>query len=159
MNSWVDWFWSRNVLCERRVLTGDCWLLKVFQISTFSFFRQRRNVTDPWSSLRFHLHFQVLYLSNNLLTDIPGELFREFSNLRVVELANNRLRVLPDILFTGVPMERLDVSRNQLSRVPFSSFSADAAESLVELDVSSNFIVALHSPDAFARFRVSLIAR
>ncbi|CAG2063857.1 unnamed protein product [Timema podura] len=63
---------------------------------------------------------KVVRLDRNLLTDIPSELFRSLSSLRVVDLSSNRLRNLPDGLFMDEGMESLTVSHNQLGRVPAS---------------------------------------
>lgn len=72
----------------------------------------------------------------------------------MVELANNYLTSLPDLLFKDGAVERLDLSGNRLSQVPFASFKVDAALSLIELDLSNNRIGALRTPDAFGRFKV-----
>ncbi|XP_069668870.1 chaoptin isoform X2 [Periplaneta americana] len=100
-----------------------------------------------------HSNVKVLLLSRNWLTDIPTELFRFTTGLRVVDLSHNRLRSLPDSLFSDENMERLDVSHNLLSRPPVSSLGPAAAATLCEFDLSWNSIAALSSPDAFSRFK------
>lgn len=95
-----------------------------------------------------------MYLSNNRLLDIPNEIFRNLYNLRVVELANNYLHGFPDQFFKDGAIERLDLSGNRLSQVPFASFKVETALSLIELDLSNNRIGALRTPDAFGRFKV-----
>ena len=107
-----------------------------------------------FNNLFFFYSFQVLYLSNNRLFEIPNELFRDLYNLRIVELGNNYLHGLPDMLFKDGALERLDLSGNRLSQVPFASFKVDAAVSLIQLDLSNNRIGALRTPDAFGRFKV-----
>lgn len=76
----------------------------------------------------------------------------------MVEIADNSLKSLPDLLFKLKTVERLDLSGNQLLRVPVSSFKGDAAASLMELDLSSNLIMSLHSVDIFHRFPVFVVA-
>nr|CAD7400647.1 unnamed protein product [Timema poppensis] len=82
----------------------------------------------------------VVRFDRNLLTDIPSELFRSLSSLRVVDLSSNRLRNLPDGLFMDEGMESLRVSHNQLGRVPASCLGTSAAATLVEMDLSHNLI-------------------
>lgn len=99
---------------------------------------------------------QVLSLARNYLSDLPSELFRALSHLRMVDVSHNRLRSLPDNLWSEGSTERVDLSNNQLSRFPITSFSAAAANTLVELDVSSNYLIALFPPEQLGRFRVSV---
>lgn len=49
--------------------------------------------------------FQVLYLSQNQLQELPQEIFKPLFELRVVGLSHNSLRALPDGLFTNQGME------------------------------------------------------
>lgn len=101
------------------------------------------------------LFVKVLYMSWNHLHDIPAELFRGLSSLRVVDLSGNRLRSLPDALFSEDGLERVSVAHNQLSRMPVTTFSPAAAATLCQLDLSYNAIATLHAPETFSRFRVS----
>jgi Leucine-rich repeat (LRR) protein len=92
------------------------------------------------------------------LTEVPADAFHGLNDLRVVSLAHNRLKQVPDgILFSAAFLERLDVSNNQLTRVPVGSFSAASGRSLCELDLSHNLIAALHPTDAVNRLKVSVI--
>lgn len=96
----------------------------------------------------------MLYLARNYLSDLPGELFRALNHLRLLDVSHNRLRSLPDNLWSEAGIERVDLSNNQISRLPVNSFSPQAAATLVEWDLSSNFLVALHAPEMMSRFRV-----
>lgn len=98
---------------------------------------------------------QVLNLAQNGLTEIAGETFRNLGDLRIVDLSYNLLRFLPDSLFVGDDLEKLDVSNNQLIKIPVTSLSNVAALSLCELDLSFNHIGAIHSMDLSNLFRVS----
>nr|CAD7567857.1 unnamed protein product [Timema californicum] len=98
-------------------------------------------------------HKCVVRFDRNLLTDIPSELFRSLSSLRVVDLSSNRLRNLPDGLFMDEGMESLRVSHNQLGRVPASCLGTSAAATLVEMDLSHNLIASLQGSEMFTRLR------
>jgi len=56
-------------------------------------------------------------------------------------------------------MERLDVSHNQLTRVPVGVFSSASGRSLCELDLSGNLIAALQPIDVVHRFKVVLFMK
>ncbi|XP_037921990.1 chaoptin isoform X3 [Hermetia illucens] len=96
---------------------------------------------------------QVLYLQYNRMTDMPMDIFKPVQELRVVDLSHNRLRSLPDQLFYNGGLEKLDVSHNQLLKIPISSMSSLAALTLCELHLSNNFISTIHSMDLSNKFR------
>jgi len=100
-------------------------------------------------------NLQVLNLRQNDLTELSHDTFRTLGNLRIVDISYNLLRTLPDNLFTGDDLERLDVSHNQLTKIPVHSLNNVAAMTLSELDLSHNIIGAIHSNDLSNKFRVS----
>ena len=98
---------------------------------------------------------QVLYLHHNDLVELPADVFQGLADLRVISMAHNQLRHVPDgALFAPSWLERLDLAYNQLSRIPVSAFSASSGRSLCELDLSHNFIAAIHPVDAISRLKV-----
>lgn len=111
-------------------------------------------ITDVDSdSFRNTKRLQVLLLSGNSIGEIPFDTFRSNQNLRIVKLANNHLRSLPDNLFISSGMEQLDLSHNQLTKIPVTTLSNLAALTLCELDLSHNNIGAIHSMDLSNKFR------
>ncbi|XP_066117746.1 prolargin [Saccopteryx bilineata] len=99
-----------------------------------------------------------LYLQNNFITELPVESFRNASDLRWVNLDNNRIRKvdqkvleqLPSLAFlymeknqleevpSALPrnLEQLRLSQNQISRIPPGVFSK--LENLLLLDLQHN---------------------
>jgi Leucine-rich repeat (LRR) protein len=106
-------------------------------------------------SFRNTRRLQVLDLHQNKLTDLNSESFRSLGNLRVVDLSFNHLKSFPDSLFVSDDLEKLDLSHNQLPKIPVTSLGNVAALSLTELDLSHNSIVSIHSMDLSNKFRVS----
>lgn len=98
---------------------------------------------------------QVLNLARNGLMEIAPETFRNLGDLRVVDLSENLLRSLPDSLFISDDLEKLDISNNHLTKIPVTSLTNVAALKLCELDLSHNYIGAIHSMDLSNKFRVS----
>ena len=98
---------------------------------------------------------QVLNLAHNDLTEISYDTFRNMGDLRIVDLSFNYLRSIPDNLFIGDDMEKIDMSHNQLTKIPVSSLTNVAALTLCELDLSHNNIGTIHSMDLSNKFRVS----
>lgn len=96
----------------------------------------------------------MLLLSHNQLTNIPTELFKSMSGLRIVDLSYNKLHSLPDMLFTESGLEQLMLSHNFLRHPPVSSLGPTAMASLCDLDLSRNLISELNSPDVFSWFKV-----
>lgn len=106
-------------------------------------------------SFRNSRKIQLLNLSQNELTEIAPETFRNLGGLRIVDLSFNLLRSLPDLLFTGDELEKLDVSHNHLIKIPVTSVTNIAALTLCELDLSHNHIGAFSSIELSNKFRVS----
>ncbi|KAI8420728.1 hypothetical protein MSG28_007951 [Choristoneura fumiferana] len=98
-------------------------------------------------------NLQILDLSHNHLIEIPLEIFHDMQYLTSVDLSHNRLRNLADNLIISPALERLDLSENQLSRVPTSCLSTAAAANLVEYDLSGNTIPSIAISDLVQRFR------
>lgn len=71
-----------------------------------------------------------------------------------MDLSINSIRGVPESIFTSDDMEKLDISHNQLSKVPVNSIANVAALSLCELDLSFNNILSIHSNDLSNKFRV-----
>lgn len=95
-----------------------------------------------------NLHYlEVLDLSTNGCTDLPGNLF-QLPYLRKVFLHNNRLS---DNLFNHAdiksPLNFLQLSKNRLCRIP----QMGPVPTLVHLNVSENFIVSV-TPEELAPF-------
>lgn len=90
----------------------------------------------------------------NELTEIGAETFRNLNDLRIVDLSSNLIRGIPESVFVSDDMEKLDISHNQLSKVPVNSITNVAALSLCELDLSHNNILSIHSNDLSNKFRV-----
>lgn len=93
-------------------------------------------------------------MSHNMLTELPHELFRYATFLRVVDLSHNKLRFIPDNFFREDGLEYFDLSNNQLSRFPINSISFSAGETLSELDLSWNSISSVSHGEQFSRFKV-----
>lgn len=100
---------------------------------------------------------QVIDFHQNELTEIGAETFRNLNDLRIVDLSSNLIRGIPESVFISDDMEKLDISHNQLSKVPVNSITNVAALSLCELDLSFNNILSIHSNDFSNKFRVSII--
>ncbi|KAL1452518.1 hypothetical protein WDU94_006742 [Cyamophila willieti] len=95
---------------------------------------------------------QVFYIHDNHLKDIPRDLFHGFHQLRIVDFSSNWIRALPDNLFShGV--ERVSLARNQLAVFPIQPFTQGAGSTLMDLDLSHNYISNLQSPEQFSRFK------
>ncbi|KAF5276013.1 hypothetical protein FQA39_LY00809 [Lamprigera yunnana] len=102
-------------------------------------------------------HLQVINLSHNYIAEVPKDLFRSLYNLRVVDMSHNRLKFVPDNLFKEEGLERLDLSNNQLSRLPLTSLSTAAASTLCEFDLSFNGITSLTHGQMLSKFEVLIV--
>jgi Leucine-rich repeat (LRR) protein len=99
---------------------------------------------------------QSLKLAGNGLLEIEPETFRNLFDVRIVDLSNNSLRLLPDSLFVSYNLEMLDLSYNFLEKIPVGSLTKVAALKLCMLDLSHNNIgINIHSRDLPRNMRVS----
>ncbi|GLV45240.1 chaoptin [Carabus blaptoides fortunei] len=96
---------------------------------------------------------QVLLASKNKLETLHPDTFRSMVNLRVVDLSHNKIRTLPDGLFFAEGLETLDLSDNDINRMPLASMSFGSAATLCELDISNNDIASVPNGDLFSRFK------
>uniref|UniRef100_A0A8D8SNM6 Chaoptin n=2 Tax=Cacopsylla melanoneura TaxID=428564 RepID=A0A8D8SNM6_9HEMI len=111
------------------------------------------NIFDiDFDSFKNTHRLQVFYIHHNHLKDIPRDLFHGFQQLRIVDLSSNWIRALPDNLFSH-GIERVSLSRNQLAVFPIQPFTQGASSTLMDLDLSHNYISNLQSPEQFSRFK------
>lgn len=116
-------------------------------------------ITDiGFDSFRTSKKLQVFIVSHNRLVDLPhnSDLFKGFTELRLVDFSYNKIRVLPDMFFTASNLEILNMAHNELSRMPHSSFSANSAGLLCDMDLSYNLITTLPAFESFSRFKVNI---
>lgn len=93
-------------------------------------------------------------MSHNRVADLPTELFKYITELRIVDLSNNYIRSLPENLFFDDGLEKLDLSYNWLIKIPVNAMSNVAALTLCYLDLSHNQIATIHNVDLSTKFRV-----
>ncbi|CAK1579585.1 unnamed protein product [Parnassius mnemosyne] len=98
-------------------------------------------------------NLQIIDLSHNQLIEMPLEVFHEMLGLTSVDLSDNRIKNLADNLILSPSIERLDLSNNDLSRVPTNCLSHAAAANLVELNLRGNSIPTVSISDLVQRFR------
>ncbi|XP_041988835.1 chaoptin isoform X3 [Aricia agestis] len=98
-------------------------------------------------------NLQIINLSHNNLIDLPVEVFHDMHGLTFVDLSHNYIKNLASNLIPSPALERLDLSDNELSRIPTNALSPAAAINLVELDLSGNSIPAISIADLVQTFR------
>jgi Leucine-rich repeat (LRR) protein len=84
-----------------------------------------------------------IHLENANLTSLPLELIRYFPNLRVLDLSNNQINVLPQAIGTLIHLEEICFGENEVQELPDS---LGALVHLTSMDFSSNRI--RHIPPA-----------
>jgi Leucine-rich repeat (LRR) protein len=87
----------------------------------------------------------LLDLSNNQLSSLHRNVFKESTKLQTIVLANNTLSELPDTIFEAVSrsLQRLDLSGNFLTSI--TSRLVSQLANLTSLDMSSNEIESIHA--------------
>jgi hypothetical protein len=108
---------------------------------------------QPLKSLTRHSHLQEppasqeayskleaglqIYLADNLLTKLPGNLFT-FDNLRVLSLRHNRLTELPPAIGRLKNLSALNISYNKLRYLPFELLELCSQLQLVDFIAQPN---------------------
>lgn len=96
---------------------------------------------------------QYLNLAHNFISDVSPELLRFLNGLRVIDLSSNNLRALAENLFPNSGLEILNLANNQLTKIPVSSINTVAAMTICEINLSNNHIGAIHSMDLSNKFK------
>ncbi|CAH1403180.1 unnamed protein product [Nezara viridula] len=105
-----------------------------------------------FDALRSARALQVILLSHNKLKDIPDDLFLSLNSLKRVDLSYNHLFTIMDAMMSPPSLMSVDLSHNDLTRAPLSTFSPMAAANLIELYLGQNRIINLPAADLFSRF-------
>lgn len=134
-----------------RIIESAKWIITLLEIQNNYRYCSTSNANG--TLVYFVVYFQVFLISHNALSEIPNDLFRYLTNIRIVDFAYNKLRFLPDNVFRTDGLEKLDLSNNQLSRFPISCISIATAETLSELDLSWNVISSIAHRDQFSKFK------
>ena len=88
------------------------------------------------------------------MKDLPTEAFQGLFDLKNIDLSNNNLKHIPDNLFQSDGCEFINLSHNELLRIPFHSISTASAATLYHLDLSYNFITSIPNSVLFNKLQV-----
>jgi len=78
-----------------------------------------------------------LYLRQNYIEDIPADVFKPLTLLKILDLGDNKITKINSDLFYGIPLESLTLDTNYLTSLDLNS------RSLEYLDVTNNRITSL----------------
>lgn len=84
---------------------------------------------------------QLLDLTHNDIAALRNFQFRDYHNLKHLNLSYNKINDLPRAVFTNLSLEHLSLSHNLLHAIPFQVFSP--MQRLRILDLSYNYIVTI----------------
>ncbi|CAL1265572.1 unnamed protein product [Larinioides sclopetarius] len=85
------------------------------------------------------LMLQIIHFGHNNLSTIFAGAFRNLSSLRILDLSYNNIKTLPEDVFLGTSLERLNLSNNNIFHAPTHSL-AHTRSTLRYLDLSQNRI-------------------
>ncbi|XP_041944825.1 SLIT and NTRK-like protein 2 [Alosa sapidissima] len=80
---------------------------------------------------------QYLYLEYNIIKDILPQTFNALHNLQLLFLNNNLLRSLPDNIFAGTMLTRLNLRNNHFSHLPVQGV-LDQLSPFIQIDLQEN---------------------
>ncbi|XP_055782459.1 SLIT and NTRK-like protein 2 [Salvelinus fontinalis] len=80
---------------------------------------------------------QYLYLEYNVIKDILPQTFNSLHNLQLLFLNNNLLRSLPDNIFWGTMLTRLNLRNNHFSHLPVRGV-LDQLSAFIQIDLQEN---------------------
>lgn len=101
----------------------------------------------PADSEILHLRrLTQLYLQNNKISDLPGEVFSDLLSLKLVNLSDNGITYLPEGLFHNTrEIREIYIQNNELEMLPKRIFNR--LEQLLVLDLSANKLKSEHIED------------
>ncbi|XP_045456023.1 protein toll-like [Melitaea cinxia] len=82
-----------------------------------------------------------LLLVNSFIENIPAELFRNNTNLKILSLQENNIKYIPNNIFKGLKLTDLDLSHNKISYLNSDVFSEQT--SMTKLKLSYNELKSL----------------
>ncbi|XP_071095593.1 carboxypeptidase N subunit 2-like isoform X2 [Haliotis cracherodii] len=106
------------------------------------------------STSDFYPSLVKLYVSNNDLTAVPGNVFVNFRKLQELCLNKNKITLIPRGAFLGLDLEKLSLSDNKLTRLQRDMFQQ--VRRIRYLDFSHNKITSL-STGVFDSFRETIL--
>ncbi|GIY94241.1 chaoptin [Caerostris extrusa] len=69
------------------------------------------------------LMLQIIHIGHNNLSTIFAGAFRNLSSLRILDLSFNNIKTLPEDVFLGTSLERLNLSNNNIFHAPIHSLA------------------------------------
>lgn len=101
----------------------------------------------PADSEILHLRrLTQLYLQDNKVTELPGDVFSDLLSLKVVNMSNNAILTLPEKLFQNSrEIREIYMQNNELESLPKGIFNR--LEQLLVLDLSANKLRSDHIED------------
>ncbi|XP_004928289.1 leucine-rich repeat-containing protein 58 [Bombyx mori] len=102
-------------------------------IDTLSISAEMRSIVDEKDCAE---SYEIILLYNNRIQSLPNFLNR-FCNLKILNVSNNRLTVLPDV-FKNCPLTTLVAKHNQLTNESLPKSFYTAKNTLRELNLSGN---------------------
>lgn len=91
-----------------------------------------------------------LYLSKNLLTTVPGEIF-DLQNLKVLSLRHNKLKEVPEAIRKLAHLEELNIAGNDLQTVPWEILELVKTGKLRRLTVHPNPFIGFNHANVAGR--------
>ena len=80
----------------------------------------RHNRLSAMPQLRNCLQLKELYIGNNLLTELTSVDIENIPNVKILELRDNKIALVPNEVLVLQSLERLDLANNELSTLPYS---------------------------------------
>ncbi|KFM61030.1 Chaoptin, partial [Stegodyphus mimosarum] len=88
------------------------------------------------------LMLQIIHISHNNISTVFSGAFRNLSSLRILDLSYNNIKTLPEDVFIGTSLERLNLSNNNIFHAPIHTL-AHTRSTLRYLDLSQNRIATI----------------
>lgn len=153
MTGLVDLTLSRNTIHALRPLAfGDLESLRSLHLDT-----NRLTVVGP-QDLTGLLNLQHLFINNNQLTEVSAEAFDDFLlTLEDLDLSYNNLRRVPwEAIQNMASLSTLNLDHNLIDQIPEGSFSE--LYKLSRLDMTSNRLQTLPPDPLFSRSQIGVVS-